>query len=603
MCGLSGALHFGEARDQHVTGNSVHRMCDHMQARGPDAEGYWSASDFDLTLGHRRLSILDLNSRANQPMISDDGRYVIVFNGEIYNFRELRRELERYGAIFRTQSDTEVLLSLYAREAEAMLLRLRGMFAFAIWDCHARSLFLARDPYGIKPLYFARSNGGWLFASQVRALLASGLVAHETDPLGQAGFWLLGSVPEPRTWFRDITALPAGSWCRITADGRFAGPHMYWDIADVWREASECRLSVGEVREIVRAALSDSVRAHLVSDVPVGVFLSGGVDSGALAGLMIQAGATNLQGVTIAFGEFAGRPEDEAPMAAKIARHYGIAHHVRTVTREEFEADLPSILDATDQPSVDGVNTFYASKAVSELGLKVVVSGVGGDELFQGYDSFRELPALVRRWRMARVVPGAMLLARLVLDWQARRSGNPRWRMLPVLAESIEGAWFLRRGLFAPEELPRLMDEDVLQGALGDFDASEWVTVMTGPLPASARLALGQIESMTYLRNQLLRDSDWASMAHSVELRTPLVDAWLLREFAPVLAAFHRFSGKRLLAETPQRPLPEDVIMRSKTGFGIPINAWLNEGGVEAGAHPTRSWALRAAAVHAEGVQ
>lgn len=593
MCGLAGALLLGSARDKYAIEIAVQRMCERMQARGPDAAGYWNDSEAGLSLGHRRLSILDLGARANQPMVSNNGRYVIVFNGEIYNFRELRRALEGDGESFSTQSDTEVLLKLYAREGEAMLSRLRGMYAFAIWDRQARSLFLARDPYGIKPLYIARTKEGWLFASQVKALLASGLVEREPDPLGQAGFWLLGSVPEPRTWFRDISALSAGSWCRITANGQFIGPHKYWDIGDSWREAPECRRAEAEVQDMVRSAVSESARQHLVADVPVGVFLSGGIDSGSLAGLMKDAGASGIQGITISFNEFQGRHEDEVPAAREIARQYGIQHHVRTVTRREFEVDLPRILLAMDQPSIDGINTWYASKAVAELGLKVVVSGVGGDELFYGYPSFHQLPALVSRWSRLGGVPGVRQTANLALALLARRSGNPRWRWLTRQARSLHGAYWLRRGIFTPDELPSLMGEDFAYEALRNLDPGSLLESMVGVLPADPMAAVGQLESMAYLRNQLLRDSDWASMDHSVELRTPLVDAWLLRELVPVLRSFGRLEGKHLLAGSPAAPLSQTIISRVKTGFGIPLGAWLSEAAgnsvASSGAAPNRA--------------
>ena len=594
MCGLAGMLPFLAARDVCPVENAVRRMCDQMQARGPDAVGYWSDSEVGLSLGHRRLSVLDLDARSNQPMVSADGRYVIVFNGEIYNFRELRRALERDGHVFRTQGDTEVLLGLYALEGEAMLSRLRGMFAFAIWDRETRSVFLARDPYGIKPLYIARAEEGWLFASQVKALLSSGLVAHEPDPLGQAGFWLLGSVPEPRTWFRDISALPAGSWCRIAADGQFSGPHKFWDIGDAWRDAPECRLTEGEAQEMVRAAVSESVRQHLVADVPVGVFLSGGIDSGSLAGLMKDTGASEIQGITIAFNEFQGKHEDEVPVAAEIARSYGIRHHVRTVTRQEFEADLPRILSAMDQPSIDGINTWYASKAVSELGLKVVISGVGGDELFYGYPSFHQLPTLVSRWNRLARIPGVRPTVNVGLALLARRSGNPRWRWLTRQADSLYGAYWLRRGLYTPDELPALMGDELAQEALQNLDPGSLLESMVGGLPADPLAAVGQLESMAYLRNQLLRDSDWASMDHSVELRTPLVDAWLLRELMPAIRSFGRLKGKHLLASSPTIPLKQNIIGRVKTGFGIPLGAWMSAA-MEDGtaASPCRSAATR----------
>lgn len=592
MCGFSGSVLMGGVIDRDVMETAVRRMCDGMWARGPDAVGYWSDTDAGLSLGHRRLAIIDLDARANQPMLSDDDRYAIVFNGEIYNFRELRRVLERDGEAFRTQSDTEVLLKLYAREGEAMLSRLRGMFAFAIWDRQTRSVFLARDPYGIKPLYFGRCKEGWLFASQVKALLLSGLVAHEPDPLGQAGFWLLGSVPESRTWFRDISALPAGCWCRISVDGQFAGPHKYWDIGDSWRDAPECRLTLGEAQEMIRAAVSESVRQHLVADVPVGVFLSGGIDSGSLAGLMNDAGASEIQGITIAFKEFQGRHENEVPVAAEIARSYGIRHHVRTVTRQEFEDDLPRILSAMDQPSIDGINTWYASKAVAELGLKVVISGVGGDELFYGYPSFHQLPPLVSSWKRLARIPGARPAANLALELLARRSGNSRWRWLTRQADNLYGAYWLRRGLFTPDELPALMGEELAREAMRNLDPGSLLASMVGALPADLQAAVGQLESMAYLRNQLLRDSDWASMNHSVELRTPLVDAWLLRDLMPVLRSFGRLKGKRLLAGSPVAPLSRNVIGRVKTGFGIPLGTWTS-GALGGGAVPARSVATQ----------
>lgn len=577
MCGLAGAFLFRVTQDCNVIENAVHRMCKHMQARGPDAFGFHNDSEAGVSLGHRRLSILDLEPRANQPMHSDDGRYIIAFNGEIYNFRDLRRELERSGEVFRTQSDTEVLLKLYAHEGEHMLTRLRGMYAIAIWDSLARTVFLARDPYGIKPLYISRSKDGWLFASQVKALLASGLVSNDACPQGQAGFWLMGSVPEPHTWFRDISALPAGSWCRIKADGQLVGPNKYWDIGDSWRNAPECHLTAGEAQEMVTTAVSESVRQHMVSDVPVGVFLSGGIDSGSLAGLMKDEGASDMQGITIAFNEFEGRHENETPVAAEIARGYGIRHHVRTVTREEFEADLPRILQAMDQPSIDGINTWYASKAVAELGLKVVISGVGGDELFYGYPSFHQLPNLVSGWNRLSGVPGARSVGDLALAMLARRSGNQRWRWLTRQADSLYGAYWLRRGLFAPDELPELMGEELSLAALKNLNPGSLLEQMVGALPADGMAAVGQIESMAYLRNQLLRDSDWASMDHSVELRTPLVDAWLLRDLMPALRSFGRLKGKHMLAASPTMPLSQDIVGRVKTGFGIPMGAWMSD--------------------------
>jgi asparagine synthase (glutamine-hydrolysing) len=584
MCGLIAAF-----TTSNVLEPAIRLAMQRMHRRGPDGEGLWQQDG--AYLGHRRLAILDLDQRAAQPMQSACGRYVIAFNGEIYNFRQLRGALSKQGVVFHTTSDTEVILALFAAESEAMLPKLHGMFAFVIWDRLTQRAFAARDPYGIKPLYIATTTDGVLLASQVNALLATGLVSREPDPRGQAGFWMLGSVPEPHTWYRDIRALPAG-YCAWIKQGYLSPPRCWQDIGDSWRSASTVIMDAGEVRERARAALRESVARHLVADVPVGVLLSGGIDSGALAGLMVEAGVRELEGVTIAYDEFAGRHEDEAPVAAQIAAHYGIRHQVRRITREEFHNDLPRIIDAMDQPSIDGINTWYASKAVAELGLKVVVSGVGGDELFQGYESFQQLPRMVDRWRSLCRVPGMHTAGRLAGSLQARRSGNARWHHAAEWARTIGGAWWLLRSLYAPEDLPRLMGKERAAEVLQGFDASHWVDAMSGALPTDARLALGQIESTTYLRNQLLRDSDWASMDHSVELRTPLVDAQLLESLRPMLPQFAKHPGKRLLAEAPANPLPRDIIERRKTGFGIPVGRWLAEGKSGGSTTPgSRVWA------------
>ena len=594
MCGLIAAFTGSNALEP-----VIRLAMQRMHRRGPDGEGFWQEDS--VYLGHRRLAIIDLDQRAAQPMHSACGRYVIVFNGEIYNFRTLRDELIGQSVAFSTTSDTEVILALFAAEGEAMLPKLHGMFAFVIWDRLARRAFAARDPYGIKPLYIATTTAGVLLASQVKALLATGLVSREPDPHGQAGFWMLGSVPEPHTWYRDIKAIPAGHSAWIQ-DARIAKPVCWSDIGRIWREAPAQLLPADAVCAQVRAGLRESVARHLVADVPVGVFLSGGIDSAALAALMVECGARDVEGVTIAYDEFAGSHQDEAPVAARIAAHYGIRHHVRRVSREEFHVDLPRILDAMDQPSIDGINTWYASKAAAGRGLKVVVSGVGGDELFQGYESFRTLPRMVESWRAVSWIPGMQQAGKWVGSLQAVRSGNARWRHASEWARSIGGAWWLRRSVYAPEALPDLMGKELAAEALRGFAAARWVDAMSGALPLDSKLALGQIESTTYLRNQLLRDSDWASMDHSVELRTPLVDAWLLAELQPLLPSFGQFANKTLLVGAPDKPLPEEIIQRRKTGFGIPVDRWLaSESQASTKTLHSRAWAKRVAEAYDTG--
>jgi len=596
MCGIAGFISTPCVSEASALA-ATERMVTRMHNRGPDAEGLWTSAG--VVLGHRRLAILDLDARANQPMVSTDGRYAIVFNGEIYNFRELRRELEAKGVAFRTTSDTEVLLALFAREGECMLPRLRGMFAFAIWDTQSRELFLARDPYGIKPLYYTRTKDGLLFASQVKAVLASGLVAKEPEPAGLAGFYLWGSVPEPWTLYRDVFALPAGHWLRVRA-GVPEEPVCWHDIRRHWRGQGKL-LSAQELREQVRQAVTDSVRAHLVADVPVSVFLSGGIDSAALAGLASGLGA-QVEGITIGFDEFVGRHEDEVPVAAAIAAHYGLPHFVRRVSRVEFEQDIPRILDAMDQPSIDGINTWFASKAAAERGYKVVLSGVGGDELFCGYPSFRQIPRMAAMGGAIATIPGARALLGSVCASLAKSLVKPKLASLPAFMNSLEGGYFLRRSLFLPEELPALMGTDLAREGLARLGG--WPPCMTRAAARDGAAAVGLLESTHYLRNQLLRDSDWASMAHSLELRTPLVDAALLETLGPFVAGFAGGAGKAMLARSPGKPLPVSIINRPKTGFSLPMAQWLAEatdqgawGNLPMLAAPGTPWARRWARV------
>jgi asparagine synthase (glutamine-hydrolysing) len=556
-------------------------MTDRMRLRGPDAAGVWTGNG--VALGHRRLAIQDLDARSNQPMVSTDGKYCITFNGEIYNFHELRRELEAEGAAFRTTSDTEVLLALYARDGERMLPRLRGMFAFAIWDAATREVFLARDPYGIKPLYYAQTERGVVFASQVKAVLASGLVSPESEPAGVAGFYLWGSVQAPWTLYRGVFALTAGHWMRVRA-GRAETPVRWNDIRCNWRQ-QDVRLSGQELQEVVRKAVTDSVRAHLVSDVPVSVFLSGGIDSGTMASLIAELGG-KVEGITVGFDEFTSHHEDEVPSAAVIAKHYGLPHHVRRISREEFEQDIPQILDAMDQPSVDGVNTWFAAKAAAERGYKVVLSGVGGDELFYGYKLMKQLPRDATLGRAAAAIPGGRWLVGAACSILANGHRHPKLKGIAEFMGSLEGVYYLKRCVFLPEELPLLMGEERAREGLERLGG--WPPGMSKANAVNDAAGVCLLDSTLYLRNQLLRDSDWASMAHSLELRTPLVDAALLDALKLCHTSFAGGAGKRLLAQSPARPLPERVITRPKSGFGVPMTQWL------AAATERREWSSMA---------
>ncbi|WP_295388958.1 asparagine synthase (glutamine-hydrolyzing) [uncultured Thiodictyon sp.] len=605
MCGIVGIVAYGNAAPV-VAREELRAMRDHMATRGPDGLGEWISPADRVAFGHRRLAIIDLSDAAAQPMASADGKLIVTFNGEIYNYLELRRNLEAAGHRFRSHGDTEVLLHLYAEHGAAMVRLLRGMFAFAIWDIERERLFMARDPYGIKPLYYADTGGTLRFASQVKALLAGGAVSRAPEPAGQVGFYLWGSVPEPFTLYRDIRALPAG--CTLTVSrGRVGAPLPYYSIAQVYLDAQPHpgQASPADAQWIIREALLDSVRHHLLADVPVGAFLSAGIDSGALVGLMRDAGAGEIQTLTLAFDEFQGRPDDESPLAAEIARCYGTCHTNRTVTAHEFQDDLPRILDAMDQPSIDGINSWFVAKAAHELGLKVAVSGVGGDELFGGYPSFTDVPRWVRRLALPSRIPGlGRALRRLtspLLD-HAPQSFHLSSKALSLLeyGGTYPGAYLLRRGLYLPWELDPLMDGDSVREGLLRLGPLARVGQQLAPLPGTAFARVATLESALYMRNQLLRDTDWASMAHSLEIRVPLVDSILLERVAAVNQRLSGDTGKRYLAEAPTRPLPAAVIDRKKTGFGIPVGRWVGNQATAATRSTygyTRDWAQQLASL------
>lgn len=575
MCGLNGIYAFNHSANPPDRAELLATR-DHMSARGPDGSGEWWSEDRRLGLGHRRLSILDLSERASQPMVSACGRYVVVFNGEIYNYPDLKRDLEAQGRVFRTRSDTEALLHLYELKGEAMVHDLRGMFAFAVWDRQNRTLFLARDPYGIKPLYTA--NDGWTFrfASQVKALLAGGRVSRDPEPAGIVGFHLLGSIPEPFTLYRDIRQLPAGHTQWVDEAGP-REPQSYCSIATILAAGAEQPLAEGEIEERVHQALRDSVRAHLLADVEIGLFLSRGVDSSVLLGLVKDSGRQKIRTLTLGFAEFAETADDEVPVAREISTLYGSDHVARMVSQEEFQADLPAILEAMDQPTIDGINMWFTAKAAREQGFKVALSGLGGDELFAGYPSFRDIPRSVRSLSIPGSLPGLGYLWQMAFGLLQIGTDRPKLKGLLRYGGTYPGAYLLRRGLFLPFELDEILDPDLVRIGLRRLGLLDSLRSSMTPLAASATVRVSALESANYMRNQLLRDADWAGMAHGVEIRTPLVDIDLLRAVSGAVPGLRAGDGKRLLATAPRLALPSSVAGARKLGFTVPTGAWIQE--------------------------
>jgi asparagine synthase (glutamine-hydrolysing) len=573
MCGIAGIVKYGDAAAAPVDLHELRRMRDAMATRGPDGAGEWLSDDGSVALAHRRLAIIDLDARAGQPMTSADGVLTIVFNGEIYNYRELRRELQREGAVFRTESDTEVLLHLYRSRGENMVERLRGMFAFGIWDARSQSLFLARDPFGIKPLYFADDGNTFRFASQVKALAAGGALSNEPSAAGVAGFFVWGHVPEPWTWLADVKALPAGSTLTIRRGARIPEARPYFDLRrEILAAQDSPPADMDAVRETL-VAVEDSVRHHLVADVPVGLFLSAGRDSTLLGTLAARHVTEPLRTITLGFDEYRGTSQDEAPVAEAVAEQLGSRHETKRIRRQDFEADCERILAAMDQPSIDGVNTWLVSRAAAQAGLKVALSGLGGDELFGGYPSFWQVPRLVRRLRLLSWLPALGRAFRVASAPIIGRLTNPKWAGLFEYGTTVEGAWLLRRALFMPWELPQLIDPERARSGLRELALQDDLRSRIAGIH-KPQFAVMALEMSGYMRNQLLRDADWAGMAHSVEIRVPLVDVELLRRWLPHAA--HRLPvDRQRLLDAADPAIAATVGIRAKSGFAVPVAQWL----------------------------
>ena len=588
MCGIAGILVHVESAPP-VDRDELLRIREAMANRGPDGAGLWVSEDRRLGLAHRRLTIIDLDPRAGQPMHDPETGNVIVFNGEIYNYRELRRECRARGAAFRTESDTEVLLALYRLHGEAMVERLRGMFAFGLWDARERKLVLARDPFGIKPLYYADDGKTLRFASQVKALVAGG-VPDAPSAAGMAGFFLWGHVPEPWTWADAVRALPAGATLTVSLSGSLPAPRRYFDLREEILRAQDTPPPARDVAHEVVVFVADSVRHHLVADVPVGVFLSAGRDSTLIAALAAREAREPLRSLTLGFDEFRGRREDEAPLAERAAAAIGAGHTTARITRADFDAERERLLSAVDQPSIDGVNTYFVARAAAATGLKVALSGLGGDELFGGYRSFTQAPRLASILRVLGFAPWFGRALRAVSAPPATRLGKPKAAGLVEYGTSLPRAYLLRRALFMPWELPRVMDPPLARAGLAELSVEDDLCARVAGIrnPAMAVMAL---EMSCYMRNQLLRDADWAGMAHSLEIRVPLVDVELLRRWLPLAAHNLPFDRRRLL-DAADPAIAAIIGGRPKSGFSVPMAEWQRTTKAGAGrAAGLRPWA------------
>lgn len=562
MCGITGV--FGPL-DYTA---SVRRMTDALRHRGPDDAGFADLAGIGSsrlgTFGHRRLAILDLTSAGHQPMHSPDGRYCLTYNGEIYNYRELRDDLVREGIRIRSTGDTEVLLAGWAHWGPSVLARLRGMFAMALWDSDLERGYLARDAFGVKPLYLHETAGTVLFASEVRALLASERIPRKLSSEAVRSYLSTGSVAEPLTIIDSVRAIPPGCFvgieCRggdpvVGAPERFAS--SLTAIDDV--ATSENRDDPGQLRQILR----DSVCHHLVSDVPIALFLSGGVDSSSVVALASEVSEARLDTFTVTFDD---ADYTEAGPARSVAKQFGTRHHEIPFSGRNLLDALPDAFAAMDQPSLDGLNTYVVSGAVRANDIKVVLSGLGGDELFGGYPSFRRASMVKPLWKLP-------TFARQIAAAGVNLSDDPRLERVGALLRGrspAEAAYRASRTLFS---------DGYVRSLAGDTD-NVAVAIAPDDVDLSRLSLLQQIslyELTGYMRNTLLRDSDVFSMAHGLELRVPFIDREVARaamKFADS-AKLRRGISKPILASAMQDILPEELLSRRKQGFTLPFERWM----------------------------
>jgi len=593
MCGITG-IYIHNMDIPNIKDLTI-RMRDTMRHRGPDDAGLYLSKDKKLCLGHTRLSIIDLSPAGHQPMPNEDETIWIVYNGEIYNFTELREKLIKKGHRFRSRADTEVIIHGYEEWGiESLLQRLRGMFAFALYDSRSgkpnepnrpNTLILARDRLGIKPLYYSYSNGISIFASEIKAILATKLVDKEIDPHSPGLYLLYGSIPSPKTIYKRISALPPGHFLIVDENG--ISERYYYNLTKAFLDTSLSSISEEEAVQMVRSSLLDTIKCHLISDVPVGAFLSGGIDSTSIVALMHEVEHKSIKTVSVIFPD---TPYDESRYSKVVAKKFETDHIEVKINDKDLINHLEKIFYTMDQPTIDGVNTYFVSWAAKQAGLKVAISGVGGDETFWGYSSFHLVPKL---YHLASF-PGVSTLAKPLTGWIASRFPNGKMGKLNHLFHkpSLESAYLTVRGVFCLEDVKKILNPDLLkeftlidpvdylkeitQSPIYPFTFPPFRLFASSPFHLLAN-AVSALELRTYMANQLLRDTDVFSMVHSLEVRVPFVDHKLVELLAKIPAEYKakKDMQKPLLVKALNNKLPEEIVHRPKQGFTFPFDLWM----------------------------
>lgn len=578
MCGISGAIGFINPQIQ----DAVKAMNRSMHHRGPDMQGFWSNVDYSstsssgLVIAHNRLSIIDLSESGSQPMHDESGN-VIVYNGEFYNYNEIKTKFFDSDTSFKSTSDTEVLLKLLSKYDTDALDHVNGMFAFAFWNKHSETLTLARDRMGIKPLYYVHIKHGsgestLLFASEIRALLSTNLIARKIEPKALETFLWNGYVSGEYSIIKDIKLLGAGQTLKVDSRGAIKSVDQYWELNNSSKSGTY---------DSCKQALFDAVDRRLVSDVPLGVFLSGGIDSSAIASITSQIRDSDVHTFNVGFPE---EEYDESKYAIEVAKHLKTNHTTIKLMESDFASYLPDAMNSIDQPTFDAINTYFVSKAVKEAGITVALSGAGGDELFGGYTSFKDVPKMLKVARFNRVLPDKLLkLLQSTINhakYGSSHSVNPqvRWGKLYDSFNTngdLLKAFQVSYALFTKETLneiqPSLNYENY---GLTDQYTSQLRSHLKGD---NVLEDISYLELMTFITQRLLRDTDTSSMAVSLEVRVPFMDHQFVEKVSGLDShrRYQPLGSKAFIRDAALSNLPRQIFERPKSGFVLPFDKWI----------------------------
>lgn len=570
MCGITGIV--GVQINKLEYNSAIRKMNDAIAHRGPNSEGVWN--DEHCFLGHRRLSIIDLSDAGNQPFFSQDNRYVMVYNGELYNYKEIKLELQRaqHGTkdlpyIFKTNTDTEVILAAYLRWGIDCVKRFNGMFAFAIWDTIDKKLIVARDRMGVKPLYYQIKNNTLLFASEIRALIHSGLIDKKINLKSVAEYIQYTTVHAPNTIMQDVFMLMPGHILEFNCKSLAFNISQYWNLNDFTKTKED--LTYQDTCKKVNELLTASVERRLMADVPFGAFLSGGIDSSAIVGLMSKVSSEKVRTFNVSFDE---SEFSEAKYAKQIAAKFNTEHHEIKLTPNDFLKELPEALAAIDHPSGDGPNSYIVSKSTKNAGITMALSGLGGDELFAGYDIFKRYYELEKKGWL-NIIPAKGLIGKVIAARKKSVQGDKTSEILNL--DTINGfnAYPVNRNLFNKNDYKALLKESFNSD---NFIKNVIIKSETDKKHILSRVSLFEIQ--TYMQNVLLRDADQMSMAVALEVRVPFLD-YKLVEFALSVKDEYKYphTPKKLLVDALGDLLPSDITNRPKMGFTLPWKNWLKE--------------------------